>query len=153
VTISEGRNREVRRMLESVGHAVSRLIRIRYGSMVLPRGLKRGAWVELDDTDIRLLTRASQSQDAGARESRSGQHDKPQPIARGPGAPARNRSKPGRGSIRAQLPGQDTSQQPDPLKTSVGYIGADSFSRQRQEAGKKRGSGPGAGRRPGGRSR
>lgn len=153
VTITEGRNREVRRMLESVGHAVSRLIRIRYGSMVLPRGLKRGAWVELDDADIRLLTRASQSQDAGARESRSGQHDKSKPIARGPGAPARSRSKSGRGTMRSQLPGQDISQQPDPLKTSVGYIGADSFSRQRQEAGKKRGGGPGVGRRPGGRSR
>ena len=39
VTIAEGRNREVRRMLESVGHAVSRLIRIRYGAMVLPLSL------------------------------------------------------------------------------------------------------------------
>jgi 23S rRNA pseudouridine2605 synthase len=47
VTISEGRNREVRRMLEAVGHAVSRLIRIRYGAMVLPRGLKRGGWMEI----------------------------------------------------------------------------------------------------------
>lgn len=59
VTIAEGRNREVRRMFEAVGHAVSRLIRIRYGAMVLPRGLKRGEWVELDDADIALLTRAS----------------------------------------------------------------------------------------------
>ncbi|MDP3136954.1 MAG: pseudouridine synthase, partial [Burkholderiaceae bacterium] len=47
VTISEGRNREVRRMFEAVGHAVSRLIRIRYGAMMLPRGLKRSAWMEL----------------------------------------------------------------------------------------------------------
>ena len=59
VTISEGRNREVRRMFEAVGHAVSRLIRIRYGAMVLPRGLKRGAWMELDDADIRSLVQAS----------------------------------------------------------------------------------------------
>jgi 23S rRNA pseudouridine2605 synthase len=59
VTINEGRNREVRRMFEAVGHAVSRLIRIRYGAMVLPRGLKRGAWMELDERDIDALTRAA----------------------------------------------------------------------------------------------
>jgi 23S rRNA pseudouridine2605 synthase len=154
VTISEGRNREVRRMLESVGHAVSRLIRIRYGSMVLPRGLKRGAWVELDDADIRLLTRASQARTAGTHElPTSEQHDKSQHIVRGPGAPARGRNQSDRAAMRSQPPGQGKPKQPDPLKTSVGYIGADSFSRQRQEAGKKRGSGLGVGRRPGGRSR
>ena len=59
VTISEGRNREVRRMIEAVGHAVSRLIRIRYGAMMLPRGLKRGAYMELDEVDIRALTLAA----------------------------------------------------------------------------------------------
>ncbi len=59
VTISEGRNREVRRMIESVGHAVSRLIRIRYGAMMLPRGLKRGAHMELDEQDINALIRAA----------------------------------------------------------------------------------------------
>ncbi|HSV83795.1 MAG TPA: pseudouridine synthase, partial [Ramlibacter sp.] len=59
VTISEGRNREVRRLFEALGHAVSRLIRIRYGAMVLPRGLKRGAWMELDERDIRSLVQAA----------------------------------------------------------------------------------------------
>lgn len=53
--ITEGRNREVRKLFESVGHAVSRLIRIRYGSVVLPRGLKRGVWVDLDERDLRTL--------------------------------------------------------------------------------------------------
>lgn len=57
VTIAEGRNREVRRLFEAVGHAVSRLIRIRYGAFMLPRGLRRGVFVELDDRDIAQLTR------------------------------------------------------------------------------------------------
>ncbi|MEY2947097.1 MAG: Ribosomal large subunit pseudouridine synthase, partial [Pseudomonadota bacterium] len=59
VTISEGRNREVRRMMEAVGHAVSRLIRIRYGAMVLPHGLRRSTFMELDEADIRALTHAA----------------------------------------------------------------------------------------------
>jgi hypothetical protein len=32
-------------MMETVGHAVSRLIRIRYGAMVLPHGLRRSGWM------------------------------------------------------------------------------------------------------------
>jgi len=59
VTIAEGRNREVRRMFEALGHAVSRLIRVRYGAMMLPRGLKRGAWMELDDGDVQILMRTA----------------------------------------------------------------------------------------------
>jgi 23S rRNA pseudouridine2605 synthase len=71
VTISEGRNREVRRMIEAVGHAVSRLIRIRYGAMMLPRGLKRGAYMELDDHDINALMRAAGGGRDGPREHRA----------------------------------------------------------------------------------
>lgn len=59
VTISEGRNREVRRIFEAVGRAVSRLIRIRYGAMQLPRGLRRGTYLELDHKDIAALVAAS----------------------------------------------------------------------------------------------
>ena len=58
VVIGEGRNREVRRMFEAIGHAVSRLIRIRYGSYGLPKGLRRGVYMELNDREIRDLTQS-----------------------------------------------------------------------------------------------
>lgn len=48
VTLSEGRNRIVRRLWSSQGHAVSRLIRVRYGPVRLPRDLPRGQWREIN---------------------------------------------------------------------------------------------------------
>ena len=169
VTISEGRNREVRRMIEAVGHAVSRLIRIRYGAMLLPRGLKRGAWMELDEADIQALRRATEivagrrggepvnANQGGAQRSESGRPGqtrlRPNGRAARPGGfreagrPSQNTASPGRGN---RPPREDTAgasergerderagsgAQPDPMKTAFGYIGADSFMRQRQGQG------------------
>ncbi len=57
--IAEGRNREVRRLFEAVGLTVSRLIRVRYGSIALPAGLRRGDFAEIDRDDVKaLMTRA-----------------------------------------------------------------------------------------------
>ena len=185
VTISEGRNREVRRMLESVGHAVSRLIRIRYGAMVLPRGLKRGAWMELGEADIRALM--------SVVGTNSGKHDRPNPDAgdtfrrstpvrnlgnrdsKAGGPRRRNQAESGQKTQTGGFPSsqsgvrkfaaspnqrssglgnkQDRNQgggQPDPLKTSMGYIGADSLAQQRQQRRSGSGSGGsgGAPRRP-----
>lgn len=224
VTISEGRNREVRRMFEAVGHAVSRLIRIRYGAMVLPRGLKRGAFVELDERDIWALTSAltrseSRGSSGGAQaadahgegveqprrgprrnerqrgdrgrpsapnsessqapvqgESGDGQeiydpHELQPPLNLNDSVPRGNRRRGGKGRNQGGSPGSGFrtgppqgngngmqgqkrrddrgdkiagGAQPDPMKTSFGYIGADTFTRQRQ------GQGQGQQRRGGG---
>jgi 23S rRNA pseudouridine2605 synthase len=66
VTIGEGRNREVRRLFESMGHAVSRLIRIRYGSYGLPKGLRRSVYMELNDSEIRDITQSLVDAEGGA---------------------------------------------------------------------------------------
>lgn len=52
VTLNEGRNREVRRLWESQGLEVSRLIRIRYGILTMPRYLSRGQYYELTPKEV-----------------------------------------------------------------------------------------------------
>lgn len=55
VLIAEGRNREVRRLWESQGLEVSRLKRIRYGSVEIPSYVRSGEWVELEPKEVKDL--------------------------------------------------------------------------------------------------
>lgn len=61
VVLREGRNREVRRLFEAVGRRVSRLLRVRYGSIRLPRELRPGRWVELSPETVADIVKTSKS--------------------------------------------------------------------------------------------
>jgi 23S rRNA pseudouridine2605 synthase len=227
VVITEGRNREVRKLFDAVSLTVSRLIRIRYGTVVLPRGLKRGVWVDLDDNDVRTIrrlasgggeprpqndrnndrgaNRGNQRNDRGggrpndrgprgqgprpaggpnpvpaqARDTSQGDVDRddedldfdpskiPNPLeqtfdkrfvqgkSRGPvGGAGFGRGGGGFGAGGSAPPRQQQGgkkgggpREPDPLQTSVGYIGADAF---RNKGGRGGGRGGGGGNRGGG---
>lgn len=100
VALTEGRNREVRRMFEAVGHIVSRLIRTRYGIFVLPPRLRRGKFEEVPADQVAQLMRA-----AGLKV--------PQNIQ---GNQTSSQSRSQRGS--------SPQDQPDPMQTSVSYWGS-----------------------------
>jgi 23S rRNA pseudouridine2605 synthase len=72
ITIHEGRNRQVRRMCEAVGHPVRRLVRVRIGPLA-DRRLPPGDWRPLTQAEVRALERAAaggRPRDGGARRPR-----------------------------------------------------------------------------------
>ncbi len=106
--IKEGRNREIRRMFEAVGLQVSRLIRIRFGSIALPRSLSRGrflelapGWVEAWLHDLGIGSEAMRSRPAGPGPRRPDGARRGKPSGGRPGGGAR---------------------QPDPMTSTVSYI-------------------------------
>ena len=63
LVIHEGRNRQVRRMCEAVGHPVRRLVRTRIGPLT-DTSLQAGEWRPLEPEEVAALARAA----AGARD-------------------------------------------------------------------------------------
>jgi 23S rRNA pseudouridine2605 synthase len=139
VVITEGRNREVRKLFDAVGLTVSRLIRVRYATVVLPRGLKRGVWVELDDNDVRTIRRLAgggearregnnnQGEGGGKRGRRGGKRGKggnqnaPRRGEREEGGPIPNPLqqtfiKPARNAERRDNPRDENGPIPNPLQ-------------------------------------
>lgn len=67
VVVREGRRRLVRRLWESQGFPVSRLIRVRFGPLALPRGLPPGRWRESTPAELQALYRAAGLETPAAR--------------------------------------------------------------------------------------
>jgi len=151
VTIGEGRNREVRRMFEAIGLTVSRLIRTRYGMMMLPQGLKRGRWEELEENAVRGmlaacgLEKVGDAAPAGKGRSNGNANGNTGNNGNSNGQPRSNananpmqkgpRREPWQGQGQGQgprqggqgqgagggRPQQNKSRQPDPLQTALGF--------------------------------
>lgn len=100
VVLTEGRNREVRRLFDAVGLQVSRLIRVRFGAIQLPRSLARGRWQELAPDWVQAWLH---DLGVGAEVLRGGAP--PPARSSGPGA------APGRGPGPRRAPGQGQGQQ------------------------------------------
>ncbi len=82
ITLQEGRNREVRRMFEYLGLTVSRLIRIRYGSITMPSWLKRGQTKLLDEAEtFALLTEVELRSNSARANMKRAMKGAPNPIA------------------------------------------------------------------------
>ena len=135
VILREGRHREVRRLWESQGITVSRLIRVRYGPVVLRRGLHPGRWDELDEAQIAELLQAASYQPPAVEaqppaESRPVWPDKPQRGRKKPSAGSERRSTPrpprsdssratGRpASVKPQRPARSGRARPNPARPS-----------------------------------
>ncbi|HEX4081314.1 MAG TPA: pseudouridine synthase, partial [Acidimicrobiales bacterium] len=70
IVIHEGRNRQVRRMCDAVGHPVRRLVRTRIGP-VADRSLPPGQWRDLTSAEVRSLSQAAVGRPAAAKSKRA----------------------------------------------------------------------------------
>jgi 23S rRNA pseudouridine2605 synthase len=89
ITIHEGRNRQVRKMFDAIGHPVDQLRRVAIGPIRDP-GLKTGQWRDLSADEVAALNRASQTS-TETKTPREPRTQKPERSGQDQGAPRRPR--------------------------------------------------------------
>ncbi len=165
VTLSEGRNREVRRMFEAIGLTVSRLMRVRYGTVELPSRLKRGMYEEMTVEQVAQLTgkpleqgqqrpeeKRRAARQAGPRSTRP--HDKPAPArpaeaGDGAGRPEGARKRPRRNKPRRNPAAAGAEAAVPAAAAPQGPVGADAAKpaaarKPRRSRGPRRAKAPAA---------
>ena len=103
LVLGEGRNRQVRRMLDTVGHRVLRLVRTRIGPIWLG-DLPVGEWRELTPGEVRLIQEGYKGSQAGAK-TVSGRPVRPSFDNDRPARPAYGTARPGGSDSRPPRPG------------------------------------------------
>ena len=156
VVLKEGRNREVRRLFETLGLMVSRLIRTRYGMIAMPTSLKRGDVAELEPGEVSALVASAGLRtlpQAGAvRQDRHAQRP-PHPNAKGVARDERppkhkgNRRHPqGKAYVRNDAEQRDAPRRPDPRHHAPSHAadaGNRGSDRARYDQAAPRGGNPG----------
>ena len=118
VTLHEGKHHEVKRMLEAVGHPVSKLRRVAVGP-VTTRGLEPGQFRALRPEEIKALLRGEGRPEGALRPTRSRR-----PVRKhGPGRGAPERKGEGRGRV-PQRPGRRAEDQRAKPATTWGSHGS-----------------------------
>jgi len=145
VTIQEGRNREVRRMFDAAGVTVSRLIRTRFGEIVLPRNLRRGRWEEVEPSIVQAIMvqlGLLKEEDGGGRSRGERQplsHDSALPP--GFGTPERNGMNGAKLGRRGRVTGGRNGRDPavaDPFRPGLLITGGYANGHPTAPAGAKR---------------
>ena len=125
VVLKEGRNREVRRLIEALGLTVSRLIRTRYGTVAMPSRVKRGQTLELAPDEVGAVLAAAGLRPTGNSPQKQGQRGRPQ--GKGPryqGQGPRDRGVPREPSPPAiSGAGDDVPHNPDAIEPGNSALG------------------------------
>jgi 23S rRNA pseudouridine2605 synthase len=135
VVLKEGRNREVRRLFEALGLAVSRLIRTRYGPVAMPSRVKRNQTLELTPEEVAAVLVAAGLKPASGKGNPS---PRPHGSSRPPGPP-RSKGKGGRPGATAHMTSEERdaigNRGPAPARADLADPGVDDADHEGPQPG------------------